>query len=68
MYTNNLFDFDIDESISNVYPQHHQTFDPEVWNVAEFRTDDDECTYWLIQIAGLSYVLLYIMYLNKYKQ
>ena len=57
MYTNNSFDFDIDDSISNVYPQHHQTVNPEYRNVAEFRTDDDQYTYLLIEFDFRDYIL-----------
>ena len=62
MYTNNSFDFDIDDSISNVAAHHHQTFDPEYRNVAEFRTDDDQWTYLIMQTSLFSYVLQEIMY------
>ena len=57
MYTNNLFDFDIDDSISNVYLQHHQAFDPEIRNVAEFRTDDYQWTYLVMETGFVDYVL-----------
>ena len=57
MYTNNLYDYDIDDSISNVYPQHNQTFDPEVHNIAEFRADDEQWTYLVMQAEPFSYVL-----------
>ena len=57
MYTNNLYDYDIDDSISNVYPQHNQKFDPQVKNAAEFRTDNDQWTYLVMQIDSLNYVL-----------
>ena len=58
MYTNNSFDFDIDDSISNVYPQHHQTVNTIYYNVAEFRTDDDQWTYLIIEVDWCYYVLL----------
>ena len=58
MYTNNFFDFDNDDSISNVAAHHEQTFDPEAINVAEFRTDDDQWTYLVMEVSRRSYVLL----------
>ena len=57
MYINKLSDFDIDDSISDVYPHHHQTFDPQVTNVVEFRTDDNQWTYWVVQVDGFNYIL-----------
>ena len=55
--TSDLYNSDIDESISNVYLQHHQTFNLEYRSVVEFRIDGDQLTYLIIAVDYWNYVL-----------